>query len=267
MKKTIILTVLLLICSLIADQLQISNATSGSMMQKSYSASFISKTNELIEIPNEQLLDANLLDLISLSDDVRTIEHVENKVLYKKVKGTVYHAVEAQCDNTPLITADNSKIDTSIVNELRWVALSRDLLNRKYRDKDGRVHIWKGKIKLGDTIWIDYDKKELWKVTHPNYNPKDSLLVKRQDRKYENLKAKYELVKGYWIVHDVMGTKYTRRDRNGKLILDKNGKTQTVYIRNAIDFLPDGIMEVWDRGLIISKRNVKKITLPVLAAN
>lgn len=268
MKKTIILTVLLLICSLIADVLVASNAQ-GTMLQKSYSASLKQDSTKLNGIPKQDLFDAELLKQISLIDEVTTVERVEEQILYKKVKGTVYHAVEAQCDKTPLITADNSVIDTSKVNELRWVALSRDLINRKYTDKHGKKHVWKGKIKLGDTIWVDYDKKELWKLTHENYNPKDTTLVKRQDRKYEKLKAKYELVKGYWIVHDVMGIKYIRRDRKGNLMLDKNGNTQTVYIHNAVDFLqhPDGMMEVWDRGIIISKRKVTKITLPVLAMN
>jgi hypothetical protein len=268
MKKTIILTVLLLVCSLIADIFVKSNAQ-GRMMQNSFSAALSLDRNKLFVMPKQDLFDAELLKQISLSDEVNTVEYVDNKILYNKVKGTVYHAVESQCDNTPLITADNSVIDTSKVNNLRWVALSRDLISRKFTDKKGNKQTWKGKIKLGDTIWVDYDKKELWKITHEKYNPRDSTLVKRQDKKYEQLKAKYELVKGYWIVHDVMGIKYTKRDRRGKLMLDKDGNKEYVYIHNAIDFLqhPNGMMEVWDRGIIISKRKVTTITLPVLAMN
>ena len=38
---------------------------------------------------------------------------------------TVYHAVSSQTDDTPLITANGSIIDT--VNVPRWVAVSKDL--------------------------------------------------------------------------------------------------------------------------------------------
>lgn len=45
---------------------------------------------------------------------------------------TKYNAVKEQCDDTPFITADNSNICPIKLNnyELRWVALSRDMLER-----------------------------------------------------------------------------------------------------------------------------------------
>lgn len=79
------------------------------------------------------------------------------------VTGTYYNAVEGQCDATPLITADGSKIDlVKLKNrEIRWVAVSRDLLSR-----------WGGPFNYGDTIVIENKKKELcgrW-VIHDTMN-------------------------------------------------------------------------------------------------
>lgn len=266
MKKTIILTGLLLFCSLLTNLFD-TTLENGTLMSNSYSAPI---KYEAIE-PKKELLDSDLLKQISLSNEVTYVEHEIYDVLYKQVKGTVYHAVKSQTDDTPFITADNSFIDTARVNDLRWVALSRDLLNRKYTDKHGNKHVWKGKIKLGDTIWVDYDKNELWKATHAKSKP-DSVTQARCNARYERMMQKYEQIKGYWIVHDVMGTQYTKRNRKGEYILDENGNKQIVKIHNAIDFLqhPElGMLDVWDRNIIIAKRRVEKtkITLSVLAMN
>lgn len=47
-----------------------------------------------------------------------------------RVIATKYNPVESQCDDTPLITANNSKIDLDDLNsyKIRWCAISRDLL-------------------------------------------------------------------------------------------------------------------------------------------
>ena len=62
---------------------------------------------------------------------------------WNKVTVTVYNPVVEQCDSTPLITADNSKIDMAKLKQgkLRWVAVSRDLL------KSGKVK-YGGKVKI-----------------------------------------------------------------------------------------------------------------------
>jgi len=59
---------------------------------------------------------------------------------------TIYNPVEGQCDDSPLITANNSHIDLGKLrrNEIRWMALSRDLLKR-----------WKGEFNYGDTVVLD----------------------------------------------------------------------------------------------------------------
>ena len=61
---------------------------------------------------------------------VRTIE----EEIYK-VTITMYNPTENQCDDSPLITADGSKIDPNKASEQKMVALSRDLLVKfKYGD-------------------------------------------------------------------------------------------------------------------------------------
>lgn len=258
MKKTITLTAFFLIFSLIAELLSI-----GSFSQKIYSAP---NSNEKIK---EILCDSNQFKRISFSGEVSYVKHEIYDVLYTGIKGTVYHAVKGQTDNTPFLTADNSFIDTARVNDLRWVALSRDLLKRKFTDRHGKKYVWGGKIKLGDTIWVDYDKNALWKITHANSKP-DSVTQAKCDRRYAKLKLKYEQIKGYWIVHDVMGKQYTKRTRKGHYILDEKGNKQIVKIQNAIDFLqhPElGMLDVWDKNIIIAKRRVVTITSQIVAMN
>jgi hypothetical protein len=190
---------------------------------------------------------------ISYFDKSIKIEYSE--VLYENIKGTVYHAEPNQTDNTPLYTADMSFIDTSKVNQLRWVALSRDLLNRKYTDPKGNKNVWSGKIKFGDTIWIEYDDKNIKK----KLLKKDSTL---NIKEYVRVKSKYEKIKGYWVVHDVMGTQYYQTNYKGQYILDSIGNKQIVEIKNAIDFLQHrqfGMIDLWDGDIIIKKKYVDYI--------
>jgi len=46
------------------------------------------------------------------------------------VNATMYHPVEGQCDESPLITADGSIIDPYKVSEWNWIAVSQDMLLR-----------------------------------------------------------------------------------------------------------------------------------------
>ncbi|SKC72844.1 RlpA-like double-psi beta-barrel domain-containing protein [Ohtaekwangia koreensis] len=56
---------------------------------------------------------------------------------------TIYNPVKRQCDNTPLVTASNARIDVTKLKkqEIRWLALSRNLLKR-----------WNGNFHYGDTV-------------------------------------------------------------------------------------------------------------------
>src|SRR5579859_6919286 len=262
MKKTIFLTCFLLLFSVVVDLCSGESGTS-----RSYSA-----IRQVFR--SRQLIDSALLNKLALTENIAfdVKENVTTTILYKNIKGTVYHAEKSQCDDTPLITADNSFIDTARVNQLRWVALSKDLLNRQFYDPYKRYHVWNGKIKLGDTIWVDYDDKGLWKESHPYHKPVnhrvDSIINKKNDDRYAALKQKFERIKGYWIVHDVMGTHYYQQNLKGQYILDKNNKKQIVYIYKAIDFLqhPEyGMSDVWERHIILADRKVTKTITPYLA--
>ena len=63
--------------------------------------------------------------------------------VYTQVEATVYNACPKQTNSDYLTTADGSKIDTLMINDLRWVALSRDLLTR-----------WGGNIDYGTKIYV-----------------------------------------------------------------------------------------------------------------
>lgn len=166
------------------------------------------------------------------------------KIMYDNIKGTVYHPVPAQTDDSPLYTADNSFIDTTKINELRWIAVSRDILNRRFTGINGDNYIWSGKLKLGDTVWIDYDTLKL-----------KSIAINKSgvfsQKGYDMLIRKHELIKGFWIVKDVMGSHYYRTD--------SVGNKERVDIVKAIDFLQHpktGFLDMWDRSIIITKRKI-----------
>ena len=65
------------------------------------------------------------------------------------VKATMYHPVEAQCDDTPLITADGSRIHPYQVSEWNWIAVSQDLLV-----KNG------GFLNYGDKVYVKGTHKD-----------------------------------------------------------------------------------------------------------
>jgi len=62
--------------------------------------------------------------------DTIIIHHPCDTPQFHVVTGTKYQPVEAQCDATPLNTADGSFIDTTKLEiyDFRWCALSQDLL-------------------------------------------------------------------------------------------------------------------------------------------
>lgn len=76
----------------------------------------------------------------------------ENCEPSQKVTGTVYWPVEGQTDNTPLITADGSKIDPNKLKQgkVKWIALSRDMLKR-----------WGGSYDYGEKVKITSNNPEI----------------------------------------------------------------------------------------------------------
>ena len=64
------------------------------------------------------------------------VEEIEREVFVERetevyvVTATVYHAVEGQCDDSPLVTASGAKISSAeSAYEHRYLAVSRDLLD------------------------------------------------------------------------------------------------------------------------------------------
>jgi hypothetical protein len=97
--------------------------------------------------------------------------------------GTVYNPEISQCDSDPFTTADMSRINLKKLKnkEIRWVALSRDLLKR-----------WGGSIDYGDSIFIVGGEKEGWWVVHDcmnkRYKNRIDFLEYKQKRFKEDVK-------------------------------------------------------------------------------
>jgi 3D (Asp-Asp-Asp) domain-containing protein len=140
--------------------------------------------------------------------------------IYTNIWGSLYNPEDDQCDDTPTITADGSKINYTSASDHRWVAVSQELIDDQYRlkhlVKDSADNRFKGKIKFGDTIWVD----------SPDAN-----------------------LNGYWIVHDVMNKRYT----NGIDFLQTTGDSR-LYGNNK---LWSGRFN--DISIYVNKRKMSKL--------
>ena len=93
-----------------------------------------------------QFLDTLQLELDSLRFQIKTLlEQMDSMpdVIFQEIKATMYHPVEEQCDDTPLITADGSRIDPHKVSNWNWIAVSQHMLTRNG-----------GPLNYGDTVYI-----------------------------------------------------------------------------------------------------------------
>lgn len=80
----------------------------------------------------------------SHNETVLPFESVKEEVkISVEVTATMYNAVVGQCDSDPFITADGSKINPNKASELKWIALSRNLLKR-----------WGGEFNYGEFVEI-----------------------------------------------------------------------------------------------------------------
>ena len=92
-------------------------------------------------------LDAEIRDLELQNMMLTTkVEHMEIRRESSEfiVTGTMYSPTLAQCDATPNITADGTKINPKHASSYRYVALSRDLLER-----------WGGPFEYGEYIAVE----------------------------------------------------------------------------------------------------------------
>ena len=82
----------------------------------------------------------SVMEYCQLESDVLTKEKCDTIM----VKATMYHAVKGQCDDSPDVTADQTKIpNVDSCSHLNWIAVSQDLL----WFNDGPIH-------YGDTVYI-----------------------------------------------------------------------------------------------------------------
>ena len=108
------------------------------------------KRLECIDKDRIESLDTIQIEMDSLKMRIKnllnTIDSIPAPI---EVKATMYHPVEAQCDDTPLITADGSKICPISVSEWNWIAVSQDLLK-----KNGGI------FNYGDKVYIKGTHKD-----------------------------------------------------------------------------------------------------------
>jgi hypothetical protein len=101
---------------------------------------------------------------------------------------TIYNPVKRQCDNSPFLTSCNARIDPAKLykQEIRWMALSRDLLKR-----------WDGEFNYGDTVLLtsgDTEIDGLWIIRdtlNKRYKHRGDLLFDSRVRslgKWNNVK-------------------------------------------------------------------------------
>ena len=103
-----------------------------------------------------------------------------NKISYE-VTVTTYNPTKNQCDDTPNITADGTRIKTWRATEYRYVALSRDLLSR-----------WGGPFNYGDYIVIEGagDRDGVYQVRdtmNPKWTNRVDILTTNSRFKYDNV--------------------------------------------------------------------------------
>jgi hypothetical protein len=113
-------------------------------------------------------------------------------------RATTYNPSKWQCNSDPLTTADNSLIDVEKLkaNQIKWVALSRDLILDPYRNSyfPSKGH-WNGLFSFGDTI-------DVRSVSSPQIN-------------------------GKWVVHDCMNARYKN---SIDFLFDKNNNVPKLGI-------------------------------------
>ena len=110
---------------------------------------------------------------------------------------TTYNPTRQQCDSTPNITADGTRINPKRATQYRYVALSRDLLSR-----------WGGPFDYGDYIVIEGTGN--WDGVYQVRDTMNPKWVKRVDILTTNSRFKYNNI-----------TMYKYIDENDYLITDR----------------------------------------------
>ena len=111
-----------------------------------------------------------------------------NKIAFD-VTVTTYNPTRQQCDSTPNITADGTKINPKRATQYRYVALSRDLLSR-----------WGGPFDYGDYIVIEGTGK--WDGVYQVRDTMNPKWVKRVDILTTNSRFRYDNITMYKYTDD-----------------------------------------------------------------
>ena len=143
------------------------------------------------------LIDESYEEVSSLREQVWELQNncdaqYTNRISYK-VTVTTYNPTKEQCDSTPNITADGTKIKPWRATDYRYVALSRDLLDR-----------WGGPFDYGDYIVIEgtdgwdgiYQVRD---TMNPKWVNRVDILTTNSRFKYDNI-TMYKYVDEYEIV-------------------------------------------------------------------
>ena len=102
------------------------------------------------EQEQSEFLDTLQIEIDSLKFEIKNLlDKLDSIPTPINVKATMYHPVEAQCDDTPLITADGSRICPINVSDWNWIAVSQDLLK-----KNGGV------FDYGDQVYVSGTHKD-----------------------------------------------------------------------------------------------------------
>ena len=141
-----------------------------------------------------QMLDENHEEIMSLKEQVWELQNncdnqYTNKISYK-VTVTTYNPTKEQCDDTPNITADGTRIKPWRATDYRYVALSRDLISR-----------WGGPFDYGDYIVIEGTGKwdgiyQVRDTMNPKWTNRVDILTTNSRFKYENI-VMYKYVDEY----------------------------------------------------------------------
>ena len=139
------------------------------------------------------LLDQRHDEIMSLQEQVWELQNncdaqYTNKISYK-VTVTTYNPTKEQCDNTPNITADGTKINIRKATDYRYVALSRDLLDR-----------WGGPFDYGDYIVIE--GTDGWDGIYQVRDTMNPKWVNRVDILTTNSRFKYDNITMYKYVDE-----------------------------------------------------------------
>ena len=130
-----------------------------------------------------KLIRMRKLLIICIMVLVASVTFAKDKPFITHVTLTTYNAVASQCDNTPLITADGTKIDVKKLKKgkIRYCAVSRDLL-------------WC--IPLGSVIHIEgHGYYEVRDTMNERFNHYIDILQHTSQKNFKKEKIRVEVVK------------------------------------------------------------------------